>query len=667
MTEPHKVPHKDMARRHQGVLLAVVMAFALVSVAPASAQQDDEEPSRRRAGEELGPGPAFDAPLTERPSLPPLPDEAPKAEESVPPPGVGPDWAPRPTVDVPASPDRPVAPMSPPPPPPPKAVVKPDKTPPPPPPPAKKVAKPDKTPPPPPAKARKKIPPAAQPAPETETARLLRQGKKLLAAKKLTTPKGRSALDRFRQVLVIDPGNRDAKKGIAKIAATYRSWGDKALKNKEPVKAERYLMKSAEIDGRDAATYAFLGHARLDQKKYPGALAAFRKALEISPGTADYYSGIGLTEFEKKDYQAAIKAFERVVAKRPDHAGTHRLIAIAHERLGNSRAALDAYGKAYRIKPKPDTDNLALGRLHVGLKEYSLAVPYLQRAAKLAPDDPVVFDHLATAYHFLNRVPEALVAVKTRNRLEKAGAGKGKKAEKKVATVPPAGKPGPSKPPSARPKAPLSGIAEAQASFKDGRLATAYFQFKAEAKKGNSEAAYMLGRMRHQGIKVGKDLKRAFGWYMQAARAGHAGGQAGVGYMYYRGQGGVRRDHARAAEWFEKAAKGGITGAMARLARMYERGDGVERNSRTASYWYITAARRGNRAARKRLRELGTSPNSPSFSGPDEIESGLGELPALSTPAAAATTAKPAPAPAPARKSRPCGGGLLGGLTCAGQ
>ena len=638
-------------RRRLGVSLAVVMAFALVSVAPAFAQQDDEEPSRRRHGatpdlfqpDLAVPPPPPDEPPTEmappketvQPVPPPLPDQAPPKETVQPVTPLLPDQAP---------PKETVQPVTPPPP----AAVK------------KKAAK------------KRKVPPGVKPAKESRTARLLRQGREYLAAKQLTTPIGRSALDRFRQVLVIDPGNRDAKAGIAKIAATYRSWGDKALKNKEPVKAERYLVKSTEINGKDDAAYAFLGYARLDQKKYQGALAAFRKALEIRPGTTDYHSGIGITTFRMKDYGAAIKAFEQAVAKRPDHADSYRMIGIANERLGNWRQAVEGYSKAYAIKPEPGADDLALGRLYVKLKEYAKAVPYLKRAAKHYPDDPVVFDHLATAYHFLDRVPEALAAVKTRNRLEKAGAkgaGKGKAEEKKVATVPPAGKPGASKPPPKDAKAPLTGIAEAKANFDAGRHATAYYLYKAEAGKGNAEAAYMLGRMRHQGIAVDRDLYRAFNWYMKAARAGHAGGQAGVGFMYYRGLGGVRRNHARAAQWFEKAAEGGVTGAMAKLARMYERGEGVQRSSRTASYWYIMAARRGNRVARKRLRELGSSPSSPSFSGPDEIESGLGELPALSTPVTPVTTAMPtaAPAPAPKRKSRPCGGGLLGGLTCAGK
>ena len=631
-----------MTRRHQGLSLAVVMAFALVSVAPAFAQQGDEEPSRRRHGATPDLQPALEVPP------PPL--------RQAPPDQVPPDQAP---------PGETVQPLVPPPP-------LPDKTLP------KKTVRPV-TPPPPVAVKKKKVPPAAEPAPETETARLLRQGKKLLAAKKLTTPKGRSALDRFRQVLAIDPGNGEAKKGIAKIADTYKHWGNKASDRKEYAKAERYLVKSIEINGKDAGAYAFLGYARADQGKYQSAIEAFNRALEIRPGTADYHSGIGVATFRMKDYGAAIKAFQQAVAKRPDHADSHRMIGIANERLGDWRQAVEGYSKAYAIEPKPGSDDLALGRLYVKLKEYGKAVPYLKRAAKHYPDDPVVFDHLATAHHFLDNVPEALAAVRTRNRLEREGAKgagkgkteekKGKKEGKKVAAVPPAGKPGASKPLTKPTKPPLSGVAEARANFDAGRHATAYYQYKAEAEKGNAEAAYMLGRMRHQGIAVGRDLAKAFNWYLKAARAGHAGGQAGVGYMYYRGLGGVPRDRTVAAQWYRKAARGGVSGAMARLGQMYERGDGVPYSSRTASYWLVKAGYLGNKAARKRLRELGMGSDTAIFAAPDEIDSGLGELPALSTPSGAVTTAAPTakPAPKPAKRARPCGGGLLGGLNCAGN
>jgi TPR repeat protein len=121
-----------------------------------------------------------------------------------------------------------------------------------------------------------------------------------------------------------------------------------------------------------------------------------------------------------------------------------------------------------------------------------------------------------------------------------------------------------------------------------------------------------------------------------------------------------------AAQWFEKAANAGVTGAMARLGHMYEKGDGVPQSSRTAAKWYVLAANKGNRAARKRMRELGSKPDSTIFKAPDEIDSGLGEIPALSSPSAPVAVAKPVAKPKP-KKARKCGGGMLGGLTCAGK
>ncbi len=683
-----------MERRRHKTLAAVLAGVVLVMTAPAPAQ-DDGEPTRRRGSTSRDSRPALDppalpapamptAPATPRAAAPPPPPPPPTEATPSPPPAIakplpGPPTLPPPAIAQPSQEPPPVSkPMVPPPPPPPPAVAKPLPGPPtlppppdvPPAPPA--IAKP--APPQPPAPAvveKKKVPPAVTPPAETETARLLREGHAFLAAKQLTTPKDRSALGRFRRVLAIDPGNAEAKKGIAKVAATYKKWGSAALKRKEYTKAERYLESSVKVNDRDGAAYAFLGYTRLDLKKFQPALAAFQRALELNPDTPDYHSGMGITRFRMKDYSGAIKAFEEVAARRPDYAGARRLMGMAHEFQGNWREAASAYGRAYQLDPDHGTDALAAGRMHIELKEYGKALAYLQKAEKQRPRDPEVFDKLATAFHFLHRIPEALAAVETRERLEKEIAAGGDRKSAPPTTAPPpastftAAKPKATKPKAAKPV--LTGVAAARSHYDAGRHATAYFMYKDEAKKGNAEAAYMLGRMHHQGIAVRRDLRQAFDWYMKAVREGHPGAQAGVGYMYYRGQGGVRRNPAVAAQWFEKAAKAGVTGAMARLGHMYEKGEGVARNSRTAAKWYVLAANKGNRAARKRMRELGSKPNSTIFKAPDEIDSGLGEMPALSAPSAPVAAAKPVAKPKPKKKARKCGGGLLGGLSCAGQ
>lgn len=58
-----------------------------------------------------------------------------------------------------------------------------------------------------------------------------------------------------------------------------------------------------------------------------------------------------------------------------------------------------------------------------------------------------------------------------------------------------------------------------------------------------------------------------------------------VGYLYYRGFGGLKKDYARARPWFEKAASLGVPVAMSNLSFMYAHGIGTERDPAKAVAW----------------------------------------------------------------------------------
>jgi len=98
---------------------------------------------------------------------------------------------------------------------------------------------------------------------------------------------------------------------------------------------------------------------------------------------------------------------------------------------------------------------------------------------------------------------------------------------------------------------------------------------------------------------VPADAYQANHWYAKAAAAGHPGGQAGLGYMHYRGEGGAAQDPAQAAEWFRKAASQGHARAQQHLASRYLTGDGIEKSPTNAYMWFILAIRGGNKAAQK--------------------------------------------------------------------
>lgn len=90
-------------------------------------------------------------------------------------------------------------------------------------------------------------------------------------------------------------------------------------------------------------------------------------------------------------------------------------------------------------------------------------------------------------------------------------------------------------------------------AFNKGNYATAYSEFKKEAKKGNADAQYALGILYASGKGVARDYKEAVKWYTKGAQQGHTHSQYSVGAMYASGRG-VPEDYVEAHMWFNIAA-----------------------------------------------------------------------------------------------------------------
>ncbi len=656
-----------MSRLPLWIVLVLGGAFLLPAL-PATAQEDEGPPTRR--DHVVAPAPA-PAPLPEPSVAVPAPDiaPAPLPEPSVPVPvmDIAPELPPlpEPSIAVPA-PD--IAPAPAPQPEPSIAVPAPKAAPAPAPAPLPEpsiaVPAPDIAPAPAPSVA---VPtPKAAPAPtkQDRIAKLLREGQGFLAAKQLTTPQDRSALGRFREVLKLDPGNAEAKGGISKIVETYKDWGIKAVKDGDHAKAIKYAERAGGIDPADPDVPDLLGTAYLGASEWQKAIDFFLIAVKLDP-ERKVYKSIGAAYFQLEKYPEAIAAMEQAAKDNPNDPWNLEFLGLAYEEVENWGQAAKAYRRAYDFTTdrRPNLA-LALGRVYTNMTDYKSAVPFLEEAKKHSPDSIQVHDNLATAYHNLGDQKRALAAVKTRNRLEGQAAAPGTGASSPTVAAP-----------SAETFSPT--MDDARKALGEGHYASAYFWYKELAEKGDAEAAYMLGRMYHQGMGINRDLPKALMWYQRAADAGHAAGQAGVGYMYYRGLGGVPVNHAQAARWFQLAADQGLPSAMARLGHMSEYGQGVAKSSKTASYWYVMAAVAGDPSARKRLTELGTWPMDPN-SGVEiapAIGPGLGEMPPLSVTGSygarsgealgTVPAASPPPQPSQPSGSGECSG-LAGALGCAG-
>ncbi len=151
--------------------------------------------------------------------------------------------------------------------------------------------------------------------------------------------------------------------------------------------------------------------------------------------------------------------------------------------------------------------------------------------------------------------------------------------------------------------APLLLLAAAPAPEK---LTRAYLATKLEAlaEKGNTEALYHLGMMRHLGLGGAKDQLAAFGYFQKAADAGDPLAAYMLG-SYYLGLGGIvgEPDKPVALKWKLVAAEAGYALAQHDVARLYFEADDTDQ----ALEWLTRAGQQGEVNALRALASLHNS------------------------------------------------------------
>lgn len=118
---------------------------------------------------------------------------------------------------------------------------------------------------------------------------------------------------------------------------------------------------------------------------------------------------------------------------------------------------------------------------------------------------------------------------------------------------------------------------------------------------GHVPAAKILGDIHYEGIDTPRDVKKAMGYYSDAAKLNHSGAQVALGNILLNGEDGVPAKKLQALQWYQAAAKNNYPSALYALGRAYDLGDGVPADQQRAMALYKSAALGGNAAAKVSL------------------------------------------------------------------
>ena len=178
---------------------------------------------------------------------------------------------------------------------------------------------------------------------ETEVARLLAAAEADLKARRLTSPVGNNAWDRYQKVLEIDPANSDAIKGMERVIETYMELFGTAVEQEDFDQAESYLERIRDLHPDSPSLLT--GKKQLEDAKQARSNRLAEQERQRQADLERQHIANAITEhwtafetaIQAEDLDEAVNILNQVRTLDPEEPG----LAAGEARLGVLRAELE--------------------------------------------------------------------------------------------------------------------------------------------------------------------------------------------------------------------------------------------------------------------------------------------------------------------------------------
>ena len=209
-----------------------------------------------------------------------------------------------------------------------------------------------------------------------------------------------AAVDSFEGASRLDPKDPEI---LVHLGAIY-------LRNGQPAKAEEQFRRALELQPQSPAALQGLAQS-LEAQKKPEAAKAYRQYLAVQPGDQGARAHVIHELMDQQQYDAALAELDTAMASAAPTVEFLKLradVLISQKKYNEAAATLI---QAIALAPTDAQLHGGLGRIYLGMKDYSAAEKELKAALQLERNNTVYWKDLSTTYYLAGNYPATLTAL----------------------------------------------------------------------------------------------------------------------------------------------------------------------------------------------------------------------------------------------------------------
>jgi tetratricopeptide (TPR) repeat protein len=200
-----------------------------------------------------------------------------------------------------------------------------------------------------------------------------------------------------------------------RLAEATREIGEAYMRQGDYTSALRELTKAMELNPEDPIVHYDLGTCYMAKNRLPDAIAHLKKTIALKPSYAPARNNLGIVYLRMEEWDAAIAIFEEIT-KDALYATPHYPLANlgkAYYHKGQYQKSLEYYKQALRIQDNFFIAQWGAGRTYLALNKGRLALHYLEKAVKQAPQVAQIHFELGEANMLVGKTDQAIISYET--------------------------------------------------------------------------------------------------------------------------------------------------------------------------------------------------------------------------------------------------------------